>query len=98
MRFGLAVGGKFALISMLRRLGGCLKATIGGFGNTFLSSWSFVIVFQCFLMMLGMHGSLGWYLIARTTLLTFGLITLSSTSNLFRVLSFSKAALITFLL
>ena len=59
--------GTLALISLSFMFGGRLNATNGGSGNTSLRWGSLLtMVLQCFLIILGMEGSLGSYVTTNT--------------------------------
>ena len=66
--YGLDLVGSLALMSKDLRLGGCLNASIGGFGKIFFWVGSCTMVFQCVLTIVDTLLRQGWYLIARITL------------------------------
>ena len=90
--------GSFARTNTLLRFGGCLNATIGGFGYVCNIFASLVMVVQCFFTIEDTLGSFGLYVTAKTTL-SFGfLVTFFKVSFLSSCRALLMAAFTMFLL
>ena len=96
--FLFCLSGSFALQSIDLRLGGCLKANMGGLGKISNIFLSLVMVLQCFNRMFEMLGNAGLYVTTNITLSFSFFFTLNSAVSLGIPLAFWIAAFTMFLL